>query len=297
VEIMASFCVRLRASGNCSRWRRIALMMLAPVALAAAHAATPATGVSALSVGLGAPVISATERITLMRGFPFTHAIRATNSPTKFQAHGLPRGLTCDSATGLITGVTGDLGEFTVTLEAENDAGRTAATVVFVADGMTPIEMPLVRNASLPASGTFRPGDTVTVEVEIDAPYGGLIVTGSPRVALRVGTEMRHATFTSSTGAGDRPRLEFRYLVAPGDQTESGVAIGPAIELNGGSIRDRVGLHCALGLPDLFAPNVRVVGRGTPHVPHPEMMPRLRALLALLLAVPSRAAVQDLDYR
>ena len=55
-------------------------------------------------VAAGAPVITGALTAQASVGAPFRYQITATNSPTSYTAAGLPAGLTCDPATGLISG-------------------------------------------------------------------------------------------------------------------------------------------------------------------------------------------------
>ena len=58
-------------------------------------------------------------------GNPFLYRIPAQGErPMKFSAEGLPRGLSLDEQTGIITGATPKRGEFQVTLRAENKHGQ-----------------------------------------------------------------------------------------------------------------------------------------------------------------------------
>jgi PKD repeat protein len=59
----------------------------------------------------------------------FTYQITASNSPTKFGAKGLPKGLKINTKTGLISGKPTVLGNFSVTLSATNAGGTSNATL------------------------------------------------------------------------------------------------------------------------------------------------------------------------
>ena len=84
---------------------------------------------------------------------------------------------------------------------------------------------------SRPARGyTYELGETVEVEVEFDR---AVTATGTPQVALTVGTETRHAAF----GGWGTQTLHFDYTVQAGDRDEDGISIpANALALNGGSI-------------------------------------------------------------
>ena len=79
--------------------------------------------------------------------------------------------------------------------------------------------------------GTYEQGERVQVEVRFDR---AVRATGSPRVALTVGTQTRHATFSSWGGQS----LYFDYTVQERDRDEDGISIAAnALSLDGGTIR------------------------------------------------------------
>ena len=87
-----------------------------------------------------------------------------------------------------------------------------------------------VRFLSSPQSGdTYGVGERITVEVEWSE---GVLVTGSPRLALTVGSNTRYAEYAG----GANPR--FRYTVGTADRDTNGLSVAAgALELNGGAIR------------------------------------------------------------
>jgi len=184
--------------------------------------------------------------------------VRASNSPLEFRAIGLPSGITCDSATGVISGVTSASGTFAVTLQALSANGVGTVTEIISADGITPIEMPYVHRITAPSSGVYHAGETLEIVLELDAPYEGVVVTGTPRIALTFGEQLRYASYVFMESNGARPRLHFTYLIVAADAALGGITIGSSIESNGGTIRDRMGLFCALGLPQVATSTVRV---------------------------------------
>ena len=92
--------------------------------------------------------------------------------------------------------------------------------------------------------GTYIKGNQIGVFIRFNKP---LVVTGLPTLALTIGAEVRHAVAQTLT---DRGRgLYFAYLVQADDYDSDGLSIGAdALRLNGGRIRDDVGLDADLSL-------------------------------------------------
>ena len=98
--------------------------------------------------------------------------------------------------------------------------------------------------ASPPIGSTFERGDTVVVTVTFDKAVD---VTGTPRLALTIGSATKYATYASGTGATS---LVFRYVVVTADADADGLSIGAtALALNSGTINEAGGTTAAaLGL-------------------------------------------------
>ena len=87
------------------------------------------------------------------------------------------------------------------------------------------------------AGGVFIAGDEIRVTVEFNER---VTVTGTPRLALRVGAATRHAAYASGSGGTS---LVFRYAVAAGDTDPDGISIGAsALSKNRGTIVDAANL-------------------------------------------------------
>lgn len=97
---------------------------------AACYANDPASGGSA-----GAPVINSAASASGSVGTAFTYQITATNSPTSFDATGLPAGLTVSTVSGLVSGTPAAAGVFSITLFAINGQGTGSATLTFTIGG------------------------------------------------------------------------------------------------------------------------------------------------------------------
>ena len=88
--------------------------------------------------------------------------------------------------------------------------------------------------ASSPASGsTYGLGEQIDVAVTFTRP---VTVTGTPQLALGIGTETRQANYVSGTGTDS---LTFRYAVQAADSDANGLSVAAtALGLNGGTIND-----------------------------------------------------------
>ena len=98
---------------------------------------------------------------------------------------------------------------------------------------------------SRPAAGdTYSRGEAVEVAVRFSQGVG---VTGSPRLALRIGSATRQAGYDRA-GATSATQY-FRYVVQQADVDADGLSIGSgALTLNSGAIRSNAGANAALGL-------------------------------------------------
>ena len=132
-----------------------------------------------------------------------------------------------------------DLNGGTITAaDGRTDADLTHGTVA--AEGgrkvngglVTPPTVRAIYFVSSPARGdTYELGETIEVLVEFDR---AVTVTGSPQVALIVGTQTRQAAYSASW---DDRYAHFSYAVQEADRDEDGISIAAnALVLNGGTI-------------------------------------------------------------
>jgi PKD repeat protein len=82
-----------------------------------------------ISTTQSAPVINSTTSANATLGNSFTYNITANNTPTSYNATGLPGGLSINTSTGLISGTPTNTGTSNVTISATNTAGTGTATL------------------------------------------------------------------------------------------------------------------------------------------------------------------------
>ena len=102
-------------------------------------------------------------------------------------------------------------------------------------DGETHAHVDTVTLEEAPAHGHgYGTGETISVFVGFNKAVD---VTGTPRIGLSIGTEDKHATYTSSNT--EKTVLEFRYTVANADVDSDGLEVkANSVELNGGTIKE-----------------------------------------------------------
>lgn len=91
---------------------------------------------------------------------------------------------------------------------------------------------PTVQTATGPASGTYAPGQYLNFNLTFNKPIN---VTGTPRLALTIGSVTRYANYLSGTGTNT---ILFRYTIQTGDSDSDGIVVAPSIDLNGGTLSD-----------------------------------------------------------
>ena len=142
----------------------------------------------------------------------------------------LPPGLTWTPATRTISGTpTAVTAARTYTWKATDSEDETATLTFTIAVAEIPIVSAVTFTSSPQSGDTYGVGERITVEVEWSE---SVTVTGSPRLALTVGSNTRYAEYAG----GLNPR--FRYTVGTADRDTNGLSVAAgALELNGGAIR------------------------------------------------------------
>jgi PKD repeat protein len=157
------------------------------------------------------PVITSALTSSGMVGIPFTYTITGSNSPTGFQAIGLPSGLSYNFNTGIISGTPKIAGTFNVTLNAHNAGGwSNSATLVLTinASAATPSITSVLTSSGIvgtPYSYTITASNTPTSFGATNLPAGLTlntstgVISGTPTVA---GTNSVIISASNSSGSG-----------------------------------------------------------------------------------------------
>lgn len=92
--------------------------------------------------------------------------------------------------------------------------------------------VPAISTVAGPTAGTYLNGqnlDFVATMSEV------VIVSGSPRIEITIGSTTRYANYLSGTGSA---ALTFRYTVTVADQDTNGIVVVPTFDLNSGTLQD-----------------------------------------------------------
>lgn len=146
------------------------------------------------------------------------------------------------SGTGTSFTLTGD-GAKTVIVRQTDEAGNTSANSTALA--FTLDTTATVTNVLVPDPGTYKAGQALSFTVNLDED---VTVTGTPRLALTIGSSTVYATYDSTNSTATA--LKFTYTVQAGDLDANGIEIG-TLQLNGGTIRDVAGNNLTLTLNNL----------------------------------------------
>jgi hypothetical protein len=100
---------------------------------------------------------------------------------------------------------------------------------------------PTITSVTGPTAGTYIVGQNLDFTVVFSE---AVVVTGTPRLQLTIGSTTEYATYQGGTGTST---LVFRYTVKPGDLDSDGIAVAStSIDLNGGTITDVPGNNAVL---------------------------------------------------
>jgi hypothetical protein len=117
------------------------------------------------------------------------------------------------------------------TVTSSNGPGdATSATTTITIDRTSPT----LNSVAAPANGNYYP----TQNLNFTAAFSeAVVVSGTPRLTLTIGSTTRYANYFSGSGTNS---LVFRYTVASdiNDLDSNGIAVGTSVDLNSGTIRD-----------------------------------------------------------
>ena len=134
----------------------------------------------------------------------------------------------------IITEVSGSARSFHIRKPRSVNPNRILNTVKYATDWITYIGPEIVSVAitsNPPRGDTYNTGDTIILTVTF---ADRISVTGSPKLALRIGLRSREANYVSGSGTS---QMKFDYKVVKGDRDIRGVGIAKdSLDLRGGTI-------------------------------------------------------------
>lgn len=107
------------------------------------------------------------------------------------------------------------------------------------------VTVPVVTSVGVPTNGYYKAGQPLNFTVALSEP---VIVTGTPSIPVIIGNQTAQATYTGGTGTAT---LQFSYTVRNGDMDMDGIALGAAIQTNGGTLEDAAGNNAGLTLTNV----------------------------------------------
>lgn len=139
-----------------------------------------------------------------------------------------------------------DIANLEVVLADGAFTGGSASTVTgatksdLVVDFKDPA--PTISSVSAPNDATYKAGDALSFTVTFDQ---AVTVTGTPQLALTIGSEPKQASYVSGSGTS---ALVFTYAVEAGLTDADGIAVASPLGLNSGSIKGATGTDATLTL-------------------------------------------------
>jgi len=185
------------------------------------------TGTPTFPITIGGTVVNA----TYVSGTGTANLVfRYTVQTGDFDNNGIAVGSPIVLNGGTITDIAGNNANLTL-----NSIGNTTAVLVDATG-------PVVTSVTVPGNGTYIIAGQLNFTVNFDE---NVTVTGTPSFPVTIGSNTVQATYVSGTGSN---ALLFRYTVQGGDSDNDGIAVGSAIALNGGTLRDALANNATLTL-------------------------------------------------
>ena len=108
---------------------------------------------------------------------------------------------------------------------------------------------PAVASVTVPANAVYIAGQVLEFSVAFDDAVTVDASGGTPRIAI--GLDVGGTAFADYVAGSGGNTLTFRYTVQPGQVDMTGIAVGTAIQTNGGTLRDSLGNDANLALTGL----------------------------------------------
>src|SRR5438552_3305238 len=164
------------------------------------------------------PVIQPPFTATGQVAVAFSYTITATNSPTSYNATGLPAGLSVNTSTGVISGTPTTAGTYTVTISATNAGGTGSHTLTLTINPPTPVIQP-----PFTATGTVGSNFSYTINATNNPtsynatglPGGLAINTGTGKITGKPTTAGIYQVTLSATNAGGTGTATLVITVGP----------------------------------------------------------------------------------
>lgn len=133
-------------------------------------------------------------------------------------------------------------GTDTFTVQVSDGIATATRTINVTVDGTAPT----VSSVSVPSSGTYKIGDTLSFTVNFNEAVTVTTDGGTPYIPLTFNTGGTvNALYASGSGSS---ALVFSYTVASGNQDMDGISVSYSIMSNGGTFKDALGNNADLQL-------------------------------------------------
>jgi Bacterial Ig-like domain (group 1) len=117
-----------------------------------------------------------------------------------------------------------------------SDSGNHHSSLNFAAPNTSAVLVaganPIVTSITPPANATYGASQNLDFTLTFNKSVN---VTGSPRLALTIGSVTKYANYISGSGTAN---IKYRYTVVGGDLDNDGIVLNNQISLNGGTIQD-----------------------------------------------------------